>query len=151
MPKITKESKKNIKKAFLKSLEAGVSITDACEAAHVSRTTIWNWRQESKRFDDKVNAVIDSRNQSMEDALYSSGIKGNVAAQIFWLKNRYRKRWKDRFEQKVEIEGEIGLDIKEYKIIKAMSEEEREKFIKQLSKVCGSESNRSVGEDQKED
>ncbi|MBA7565029.1 hypothetical protein ES695_14985 [Candidatus Atribacteria bacterium 1244-E10-H5-B2] len=110
MPKITKESKKNIKKAFLKSLEGGVSISDACTAANVGRTAIWNWRQESKRFDNKVNAIIDSRNQSMEDALFSSGLNGNVAAQIFWLKNRYRKRWKDRFEH--EIPGDIKIKVK---------------------------------------
>ena len=101
MPKITEENKKIKKEAFLESLKSGVSITDACIAANASRTTIWEWRQKSIRFDNKVNAVIDSRTQSMEDALYSSGIKGNVAAQIFWLKNRDRKRWKDRFEHEI--------------------------------------------------
>ena len=70
---------------------------------------------EYKRFDNKVNAIIDSRNQSMEDALYSSGIKGNVAAQIFWLKNRYRKRWKDRFEHDITERKVINIGAKEKK------------------------------------
>lgn len=117
MPKITEENRKIKKEAFLESLKSGVSITDACEVAKVSRAAIWVWRQKSIRFDNKVNAVIDSRTQSMEDALYASGIKGNVSAQIFWLKNRDRKRWKDSFEH--EVSGVVthkllDVDISEY-------------------------------------
>ena len=117
MPKITEENRKIKKEAFLESLKSGVSITDACEAAKISRAAIWVWRQKSIRFDNKVNAVIDSRTQSMEDALYASGIKGNVSAQIFWLKNRDRKRWRDRFEH--EVSGVVthkllDVDVSEY-------------------------------------
>ncbi|GAI99699.1 unnamed protein product, partial [marine sediment metagenome] len=52
----------------------------------------------------KINSIIDSRTQSMEDALYASGIKGNVAAQIFWLKNRAKDRWSDRTTHEVALE-----------------------------------------------
>ncbi|MBA7681591.1 hypothetical protein ES703_89931 [subsurface metagenome] len=104
MPKISKEIKEEKKEALLRSLEGGVSITDACEAANVSRNTIWEWRKKSKRFDNKINSIIDSRTQSMEDALYASGIKGNVAAQIFWLKNRAKDRWSDRTTHEVALE-----------------------------------------------
>lgn len=109
MPKISREIKEQKKEAFLKSLEMGVSITDACVAANVSRNTIWEWRKRSKRFNNKVNSIIDSRTQSMEDALYANGLKGNVIAQIFWLKNRSQDRWKDKFEGEVEIKGELKI------------------------------------------
>jgi len=108
MPRISKEIKEEKKEALLRSLESGVSITEACEAANVSRNSIWEWRKKSKRFNNKVNSIIDSRTQSMEDALYSSGIKGNVAAQIFWLKNRAKDRWKDRIEY--EVEGKMKIE-----------------------------------------
>ena len=110
MPKISKEIKEQKIEAFLKSLEGAVSISDACKAANVSRNTIWEWRKKSKRFDNKVLSIIDSRTQSIEDALYSTAIKGNVAAQIFWLKNRAKDRWKDKFEY--DIPGDINVKVK---------------------------------------
>ena len=110
MPKMPKEIKEQRKEAFLESLEGGVSISDACKAANISRNTIWEWRKKSKRFDKKVNSIIDSRTQSVEDALFSSAVKGNVAAQIFWLKNRAKDRWKDKFEY--DIPGDINVKVK---------------------------------------
>ena len=110
MPKISKEIKEQKKEAFLKSLEGAVSISDACKAANVSRNTIWEWRKKLKRFDKKVNSIIDSRTQSVEDALFSSAVKGNVAAQIFWLKNRAKERWKDKFEY--DIPGDMNVKVK---------------------------------------
>ena len=110
MPKILKEIKEQKIEAFLKSLEGAVSITDACKAASVSRHAIWEWRKKSKRFDKKVNSIIDSRTQSVEDALFATALKGNVAAQIFWLKNRAKDRWKDKFEYA--IPGDINVKVK---------------------------------------
>jgi len=110
MPKISKEIKEQKKEAFLESLEGGVSISDACKSANVSRNTIWEWRKKSKRFDNKVSSIIDSRTQSVEDALFASALKGNVIAQIFWLKNRAKDRWKDKFEY--DIPGEIKVKVK---------------------------------------
>jgi len=117
MPKISREIKEEKKEALLKSLESGVSITDACGAASVSRHAIWEWRKKSKRFDNKVNAIIDSRTQTVEDALYSSGVKGNVTAQIFWLKNRAKDRWSDVQEHRlsgVVVHKLIEVDIGKY-------------------------------------
>ena len=117
MPKITEETKKIKREAFLKSLESGVSTTDACKAANISRAAIWEWRQKSKKFDNKVNAVIDSRTQTVEDALYINAVNGNITAQIFWLKNRAKERWSDRFEHSEELKGEITITDARQKIL----------------------------------
>lgn len=103
----TIETRNRQKEAFLLSLEKGASITDSCEAAHVSRATIWRWRKRSKGFNNKTLSIIDSRTQSVEDALYSSALKGNVIAQIFWLKNRASDRWKDVKE----VAGSLELNF----------------------------------------
>lgn len=92
------------KEAFLTSLEKGTSITEACEYAGVSRMTIWRWRKKYKGFDRRATEIIDSRTQSVEDALFSNALKGNVTAQIFWLKNRAKDRWSDRTTHEVEVE-----------------------------------------------
>ena len=107
MGNVNNVRKKRQKKAFLESLANGTSIVKAATAAGITIMTIWRWRKESKDFDDAVLSIIDSRTQTVEDALYKNTIKGNVVAQIFWLKNRAGNRWKDRQEQTVEE----GLDI----------------------------------------
>ena len=108
------------KEAFLISLDRGVSITDSCEAAHVGRTTIWNWRKKWKGFDNKILSIIDSRTQTVEDALYATALKGNVIAQIFWLKNRSKDRWSDRTTH------EVSLELTFANLMKAKKEQEKE-------------------------
>lgn len=114
----TNETKKRQKEAFLKSLESGATIKDSCEAAGISRVTAWRWRK-SKQFKAKVLAIIDSRTQTVEDALYASALKGNVIAQIFWLKNRASDRWKDVKE----VGG--SLELTYANLVKAKKEREK--------------------------
>lgn len=115
----TIETRNRQKEAFLLSLEGGASITDSCEAAQVSRATIWRWRKRSKGFNNKTLAIIDSRTQSVEDALYATALKGNVIAQIFWLKNRASDRWKDVKE----VGG--SLELTYANLVKAKKEREK--------------------------
>lgn len=114
----TNETKKRQKEAFLKSLEGGATIKDSAEAAGVSRVTAWRWRN-SKTFKKKVLAIIDSRTQTVEDALYATALKGNVIAIIFWLKNRASDRWKDVKE----VGG--SLELTYANLVKAKKEREK--------------------------
>ena len=105
---VTEKRQKEEKiKTILESLEKGVSIVKACKTAGTTTVTFWRWRKKSKKLDDKVLAIFDSRTQTVEDALFMNTLKGNVVAQIFWLKNRGKGRWKDKFEH----------DINEHKVI----------------------------------
>ena len=97
------------KETFLKSLEKGTSISNACNAADINRVTAWRWRNGSKKFNEKVLVILDSRTQIIEDALFKAGLKGNVTALIFWLKNRSRDRWRDRYDQNVS--GDLDIKI----------------------------------------
>ena len=115
--KITKPTLIKVE-AVLASLESGVPISKACEAAGLNRTTFYVWKRSSKENEQRYYDVIDSRTLIVEDSLFKSAKGGNVAAQIFWLKNRARDRWKDRFDNEVatrdytsidEIREEIGL------------------------------------------
>lgn len=42
----------------------------------------------------------------VENALFESAIKGNLGAQVFYLKNRASDRWKDRTEQALTVAGD---------------------------------------------
>lgn len=102
---LTNLTRNRQKEDFLESLKGGVSISDACKAANLSRDTIWRWRKKYIGFNHKILSIINSRTQTVEDALYANALNGNVTAQIFWLKNRASERWRDIKN----IEGSLEL------------------------------------------
>ena len=102
---LTNLTRNRQKEAFLESLRGGVSISEACKAVNLSRDTIWRWRKKYIGFNHKIFSIIDSRTQTVEDALYANALNGNVTAQIFWLKNRANERWRDVKN----IEGSLEL------------------------------------------
>ena len=113
MDNVNNVNKKQQKEAFLKSLRNGVSIRKACKYAGITEMTIWRWRKRSKAFDEEVLSILDSRTQTVEDALFMNALKGNVTAQIFWLKNRGKGRWKDKFEHDITEKKVIVLGKQE--------------------------------------
>lgn len=102
MSKVKDVNKKRQKETFLTSLDNGASIKKSCNAAGITEMTIWRWRKRSKDFESQILTILDSRTQTVEDALFVNAVKGNVIAQIFWLKNRGKDRWKDKFEHDIE-------------------------------------------------
>jgi len=102
--------KKKRIESVLESLGAGASFIKACKAADIDQSTFWLWRQADAELNKKVLQVLDGRTQTVEDALYVGASKGNVIAQIFWLKNRASGRWRDRQEQV--IDGGLEITIR---------------------------------------
>ena len=139
------------KDGFLESLEGGVSVLKASKAAGIDYKTIWRWRKEDEEFNTKVTAILDSRIMIVEDALFLNAAKGNLGAQVFWLKNRSGGRWKDKEEKDINLNVKGGLEFNEYKNIKEMTKDEREQYIKKLHEVCGSEDNKPADKDQGKD
>jgi len=136
---------------FLESLEGGVSILKASKAAGIDYKTIWNWRKEDEEFSDKVIAILDSRIMIVEDALFLNAAKGNLGAQIFYLINRSRGRWKNKEEKDISLKVKGGLTFNEFQNIKEMTKDEREQYIKKLYEIYGSEDNKPTDKDQGKD
>jgi transposase-like protein len=110
--KYSEEKKNEIKNNVLTSLKNGASIPQACKAANIDRSTIWMWRKTDENFGNQVYEAKDSRIDIVEDALYINATeKMNITAQIFFLKNRSKGRWKDR--QEIEHSGKIDLNKEE--------------------------------------
>jgi hypothetical protein len=151
--KFTDEQVKKIKKAFIESIGKGKTIIEASGASGVDRTTIWLWRQTDQEFDNKVIDVLDSRIQAVEDSLYVNAtgyevvdkdgnkktIRGDTTAQIFFLKNRSKGRWKDR--QEIEHSGKIELNN--------LTDEEIDEYLDRLSEKRRADG--KTGEEKKED
>lgn len=102
----------------LDSLKAGKTVTTACKEANIDRATFYQWKNHSDENDKIYYDIIDSRSLAVEDALFINATEnGNIAAQIFWLKNRFPKRWKEKVESREEeiLENleDITAEIKE--------------------------------------
>ncbi len=115
MNEYSEEQVKKIKETVLKSLENGATMTKSCIAAGTNKVTIWRWRKEDQEFDDAILSILDSRVQVVEDALFvnatSNTKAGDTTAQIFFLKNRSKGRWKDK--QEIEHSGKLELNEEE--------------------------------------
>jgi len=91
-----KKNRDQIIRAILESLKRGAGIKTACDAAGIDPSTFWKWRKKNKKLNEEVEAIINSRVQMVEDALWRKALEGDVTAMIFILTNRAPERWQDR-------------------------------------------------------
>lgn len=75
----------------------------------VSVCTLYEWK---KRFGEIAEALKNGKEVAdyhVENALYAAAMSGNVAAQIFWLKNRRPDRWREKPRDSRENDGVAGV------------------------------------------
>ena len=88
---------KTHKQVFILAIAEGSTASSAADIAGVSRRTPYNHKRDDPKF---AVAWADAERRQLdgvEEALYKLGTESkNVAALIFWLKNRNPDRWKDR-------------------------------------------------------
>lgn len=65
----------------------------------VSRQTLQRWCREEPVLARALRDGKESADFKVENALYKTAMEGNVAAQIFWLKNRRPDRWREQPRQ----------------------------------------------------
>lgn len=77
-------------------VRSGLRYDQIAKNMGISECTLYDWQN---RFPEIANALKKTReivDFEVENALYENAMAGNVTAQIFWLKNRLRKRWMDK-------------------------------------------------------
>lgn len=72
----------------------------------VSVKTLYNWKTNNLPILQALKKGKEVVDFEVENALLKSALEGNITAQIFWLKNRRTKKWRD----KVNIENETNND-----------------------------------------
>lgn len=114
----------------LKQVEAlaglGLKDTEIANVLGVSEKTL-NTYKKNPYFLQSLKTGKDKADANVARALYNNAINGNVTAQIFWLKNRRKEDWREKYD--IDHSGSI-----EQKIAK-MTPEEREERIKELKKL----------------
>jgi len=83
---------------------AGATDQEIADSIGVDRSTYYRWRIRYPEFRDAIKEGKPEADRKVIDSLYTKALAGDTTAQIFWLKNRQSKDWKDRKE----ITGEDG-------------------------------------------
>ena len=85
-----------------------LSATDADLAKYfdVEEKTINNWKEAHPEFLQSLNEGKTGADQKVAQSLYQTALEGNTTAQIFWLKNRQKRQWRDK--QEVDVQSSDG-------------------------------------------
>lgn len=75
----------------------------------ISIQTFYTYKKSHLEFFESLKKGKEVVDYEVENALLKNALSGNITAQIFWLKNRKPKQWKD----KVNIEDESNKETLE--------------------------------------
>lgn len=83
---------------LLLSAWARDGLTDAQIANNMGITpkTLYEWKNKFSDISSALKKSKDIVDAEVENALYQKAMSGDVTAQIFWLKNRKPKVWRDK-------------------------------------------------------
>ena len=76
----------------------GSTDSDLAVFFDVSEATINNWKIAHGEFLESIKAGKEKADAEIAESLYRTAMAGNTTAQIFWLKNRRPKEWRDKQE-----------------------------------------------------
>ena len=114
-PYVTDSDKSHVKfdltrkQVFILAISEGATASRAADIAGVSRRTPYNHKRVDPQFAAAWAEAERRQLDGVEEALYRLGTESkNIAAMIFWLKNRAPDRWKDRQDLHV---SKVDLNI----------------------------------------
>ena len=89
-------------KNLLSALKTSMgNVTMACHSVGVGRTTYYLWLKENPLFKEQVDEIEEIVLDWAESKLYEQIEKGNIAANIFYLKCQGKDRgWTEKYEKK---------------------------------------------------
>lgn len=80
----------------------GATDEEVAKRLGVAYSTLREYKTEFSAFSAVLKETKDIVDAQVENALLQNALKGNTTAQIFWLKNRRAKQWR---EKPVEVEN----------------------------------------------
>lgn len=87
----------------------GLSNEQIAHNAGISETTFYKWQREHAEFAQALKQGKEVVDFMVENALFKNATGGNVAAQIFWLKNRKPDKWKEHQEMTIEAHNDESI------------------------------------------
>lgn len=80
----------------------------------VTEATIQNWKRAHPSFFASIKAGREVADMNVVETLYNKAINGDTTAQIFWMKNRRSKNWRDRQPDEETSKQPINVTIKNF-------------------------------------
>lgn len=74
----------------------GATEEDVARRLGIAYSTFKEYKNEFSAFSAVLKKTRDAVDGEVENALLQSALAGNTTAQIFWLKNRRPKKWRDK-------------------------------------------------------
>lgn len=62
----------------------------------IAMSTFCEWKNKHPEFSEALKRSKEAADYEVENALFKKAKMGDVTAQIFWLKNRKPKQWRDK-------------------------------------------------------
>lgn len=90
-------------------VKQGAQDKDIYERLGISKQAFYVYKEKYVDFKDILKKNLEYCTDKVENALYEKALKGDVVAQIFWLKNRRPDLWKEKPEHKKD-DGKSKLD-----------------------------------------
>ena len=81
----------------------GLTLKQIAQCLGIARSTLNEKKKEYSDFSDAIKRGQAKGVATIANALFTAGKGGNITAQIFYLKNRSPKEWRDR--QSTEVSG----------------------------------------------
>lgn len=99
--------------------QEGLTELQMAERLGVTSRTISAWKVAHPEFLQALKTTKDEADSKVIESLYQQAVKGNVTAQIFWLKNRQPDKWRDawKIEQSGTLKVEGKLDVSLERVI----------------------------------
>ena len=76
----------------------GLTNEQIAKNLNIGKTTFYKMLKEYPELSEHLKKGKEVVDYEVENALLKSALSGNITAQIFWLKNRKPRQWKDKVE-----------------------------------------------------
>jgi len=95
-PKRTRPTPEKADK-LLEALAAGATITDACAAEGIGRSTYYEWREACPAFAERADSALDAGTDTLEEVARKRAVDGSDTLLIFLLKGRRPEKFRERY------------------------------------------------------
>lgn len=103
--------KKDWKPKFLEAMRGTATVTEACRAVNIHRTTAYKARQQDEAFAVAWADVEEESTEKLESVAVQRAKDGSDTLMIFLLKSRRPQKYRENV--KIEHGGEIRTDLDE--------------------------------------
>lgn len=88
----------------------GLTLADIAHNMGIGRTTLFRWRERSEDIRNALKKGDDIAIEKAENTLFFMATEGkNIAALIFYLKNKRPDKWRDKRENEISGNGKMSF------------------------------------------